>query len=82
MKCLNRAYGKQNRLEDMERLLEDMKMAGVLPTEAAFVEFLDLFESSWNEKCSESDVILEGDGIDSNESSSTDTLMCQSNVDV
>lgn len=66
----------------MERLLEDMKMAGVLPTEAAFVEFLDLFESSWNEKCSESDVILEGDGIDSNESSSTDTLMCQSNVDV
>lgn len=69
-------------MEDMERLLEDMKMAGVLPTEAAFVEFLDLFESSWNEKCSESDVILEGDGIDSNESSSTDTLMCQSNVDV
>ena len=57
-------------------------MAGVLPTEAAFVEFLDLFESSWNERCGESDVILEGDGIDSNESSSTDTLMCQSNVDV
>lgn len=57
-------------------------MAGVLPTEAAFVEFLDLFESSWNDKCSESDVTLEGDGIDSNESSSTDTLMCQSNVDV
>lgn len=82
MECPNRAYGKQNRLEDMERLLEHMKMAGVLPTEAAFVEFLDLFESSWNDKCSESDVTLEGDGIDSNESSSTDTLMCQSNVDV
>lgn len=38
-----RAYAKENRLNDMERLIERMKVAGLAPLGATFLETLESF---------------------------------------
>jgi len=63
-----RAFAKENRLSDMERVVERMKIAGFAPLGATFLETLESFglSSGGEEKFTETAVERSADGDDSN----------------
>jgi pentatricopeptide repeat protein len=72
-----RAYAKENRLSDMERLVERMKIAGIAPPAATFLETLESFglSSESGETLTESAVEVPANDDDEDDDVSHDDVV-------